>query len=125
MLWQIPQGHINGSTTLTGRDLTNTVTSFEDSATSYFFGDSFTASGGRLAHFSSNKAEDASVTVSGNTITWGEHMSLAADSGAMSVLFGAGLGISTRGSVTPAGGITDKDFWSDKATSYLSGASRD
>ena len=120
MLWQIPQGHVNGSTTLSGRDLTNGVANFEDSATSFFFGDTFTASGGRLTHFGANQANDPGVTVSGNTITWGEHMTLAADSGALSVLFGAGLGISTRGSVTPAGGTNDKNFWSDKAMGYLS-----
>ncbi len=130
MLWQIPQGHINGSTTLTGRDLPNSsadgcapnaICGFEDSATSYFFGDTFTATDGRLAHFGAN--HDPGVTVSGNTLTWTEHMTLAAESGALSVLFGAGLGVSTRGSVTPAGVITDGDFWKDKATAYLSGVS--
>lgn len=121
MLWQIPQGHINGSTDLPNRDLTNTIANFEDSATSYFFGDTFTASGGRLTHFGSNQAADPGVTVSGSTVTWGEHMTLAGQSGVLSVLFGAGLGISTRGSVTPAGGANDNNFWSDKATGYLSG----
>lgn len=130
MLWQIPQGHINGSTTLSGRDLPNAsadgcapnaICGFEDSAASYFFGDTFTATGGRLTHFGANQAGDAGVTVTGNTITWGQHMTKAADSGALSVLFGAGLGVSTRGSVTPAGGITDGNFWKDKATAYLSG----
>ena len=43
MLWQIPQGHVNGSATLPDRDLTDTDANFEDSATSYFFGDAFTA----------------------------------------------------------------------------------
>jgi hypothetical protein len=120
MLWQIPQGHINGSTTLSGRDLSNSFANFEDSAATYFFGDTFTATEGRLAHFSANQAGDLGVTVSGNTVTWGEHMTMATQAGAMSVLFGAGLGISTRGSVTPAGGITDFNYWSDKATAYLS-----
>ncbi|MCW1958861.1 MAG: hypothetical protein KIH64_010005, partial [Mycobacterium sp.] len=132
MLWQIPQGHINGSTTLTGRDLPNSsadgcapnaICGFEDSATSYFFGDTFTATGGRLTHFGANQARDAGVTVSGDTVNWGEHMTMAADYGALSVLFGAGLGVSTRGSVTPAGVITDGNFWKDKATAYLSGVS--
>ena len=121
MLWQIPQGHVNGSTTLPGRDLTNTNANYEDSATSYFFGDSFTATGGRLRHFGANLAGDPLVSVSGNTVTWGEHMTLARDSGALSVLFGAGLGISTRGSPTPAGDINDRKFWFDKATGYLRG----
>lgn len=124
MLWQIPQGHINGSVDLPNSDLTNTVANFEDSATSYFFGDTFTAPGGRLTHFGANQAADPGVTVNGNTVTWGEHMTLATESGALSVLFGAGLGISTRGSVTPAGGVNDHDFWSDKATGYLSQVGR-
>ncbi len=124
MLWQIPQGHINGSTTLPGRDLSNTVANFEDSATSYFFGDSFTATGGRLAHFSANQAGDQGVSVSGDTVTWGEHMTQAEQSGVMSVLFGAGLGLSTRGTPTPGGGINDHNFWFQKATGYLSSVSQ-
>lgn len=121
MLWQIPQGHINGSTTLSGRDLGNTDGNFEDSATSYFFGDTFTATGGRLDHFASNRAGDPLVSSSGSTVTWGEHMTLAGQSGVMSVLFGAGLGVSTRGTPTPGGAINDHNFWFDKATAYLSG----
>ena len=138
MLWQIPQGHINGSTTLTGRDLSNTSNAlgcpsgtpcgFEDSATSYFFGDTFTPTGpdaaGRFAHFEADLAKDAKVTTSGDTIIWGEHMTEAGQSGVMSVLFGAGLGSSTRGSPTPAGDVTDLKFWSDKATAYLTTAAR-
>ena len=129
MLWQIPQGHINGSTTITGRDLANISNNigcpsgqacgFEDSATSYFLGDTFTAADGRLDHFKSNQAGDSSVTVTGDTVTWGEHMTAAGQSGVMSVLFGAGLGPSTRGAPTPAGDVTDLKFWFDKATGYL------
>ena len=46
-------------------------------------------------------------------------MTDAGKSGAMSVLFGAGLGLSTRGTPTPGGAITDLNFWADKATAYL------
>lgn len=126
MLWQIPQGHINGSAA--GRDLTNTDAYYEDSATSFFFGDTFTPTGQyaaeRLKHFSADEAPDTSVTVTGGTIKWGEHMTLAGQSGALSVLFGAGLGLSTRGSPTPAGDTTDQKFWYDKATTYLTTAAR-
>ncbi len=125
MLWQIPQGHINGSTA--GRDLTNTDSYYEDSATTYFFGDTFTPAGqyaaGRFTLFSANQAGDPDVSSSGNTITWKEHMTDAGDAGALSVLFGAGLGLSTRGSPTPAGDVTDQNFWFDKATGYLTGVS--
>ena len=57
--------------------------------------------------------------MSGNTINWGEHMTAAQQAGVMSVLFGAGLGISTWGTPTPGGPINDQDFWMDKAASYL------
>ncbi|MFM8529592.1 MAG: hypothetical protein ACKOD2_07960, partial [Ilumatobacteraceae bacterium] len=133
MLWQIPQGHINGSTLITDRDLSNlsnnfvcptgTACGFEDSATSFFFGDTFaTDIAGRLKHFSEDKAADSRVSVTGNTIKWDEHMTLAGQYGVMSVLFGAGLGPSTRGGPTPAGDVTDLKFWSDKATQYLTRA---
>ena len=46
-------------------------------------------------------------------------MTAAGQSGVMSVLFGAGLGPSTRGAPTPAGDVTDLKFWFDKATGYL------
>ncbi len=117
MLWQIPQGHINGSTL--GMNLSDTNTQFEDSATDYFFGDTFTVTPSQAAFFGENYAGDPSIKVSGDTVTWGSHFELAAQSGVMSVLFGAGLGVSTRGSPTPAGGITDQGFWMDKATEYL------
>lgn len=117
MLWQIPQGHINGSTS--GGDLTNTDANYEDSATSYFFGDTFTPAAGGIAHFKMNLAKDPKITNSGDQITWDEHMSLAQSSNVMSVLFGAGLGISTRGTPTPAGGINDQNFWKNKAAGYL------
>lgn len=121
MLWQIPQGHINGSTKLAGTDLSNTLANFEDPATSYFFGDSLTATGGRLTHFSANQSGDTSVSVDGNTVTWGEHMTEAGQSGVMSVLFGAGLGISTRGTPIPGRPVNDHNFWYEKATGYLRG----
>ncbi len=119
MLWQIPQGHINGSTL--GMNLSDTDSQYEDSATDYFFGDTFTVSPSQAAFFGENNADDPSISVSpsGDTVTWGNHFGLAGQSGVMSVLFGAGLGVSTRGSPTPAGGITDQGFWVEKATAYL------
>ncbi|MFM1802099.1 MAG: hypothetical protein RJA81_1451, partial [Planctomycetota bacterium] len=117
MLWQIPQGHINGSTS--GGDLTNTDANYEDSATSYFFGDTFSPNAGGLSPFSENQAQDAALSVSGSEITWGEHISLAQSSNVLSVLFGAGLGISTRGTPTPAGDVNDNRIFAQKASGYL------
>ena len=117
MLWQIPQGHINGSAS--GGDLTNTDANYQDSATSYFFGDTFTPDSGGLATFSANQAGDTALSVSGSKVTWGEHMTLAQNSNVMSLLFGAGLGVSTRGTPTPAGGVNDNNFFTNKASAYL------
>ena len=85
-LWQLPVGHINGSTSSnpytggTFADQANTSQHYEDSAPSFFFGDSFNLSGSRLAYFSTNAGNDPKVTVSGNTVTWGSHMAEAAAS---------------------------------------------
>ncbi len=117
MLWQLPQGHINGSTS--GGDLANTIANFQDSATTYFFGDTFKPDAAGLDHFSENQAGDPALKVSGNQVTWGEHMTLAQSLNVMSVLSGAGLGISTRGTPTPGKAVNDNDFFTKKATGYL------
>lgn len=117
MLWQIPQGHNNGSTS--GGDLKNVAGNFQDSATTYFFGDTFKPESSGLGHFSENQASDSSVSLKNGLVTWGEHMTLAKDSNVMSVLFGAGLGVSTRGTPTPAGDVNDNNFFTSKATTYL------
>ena len=77
----------------------------------------FTATGGTFNHMSADLAGDPKVTTSGSTITWGEHMSDAANAGSdVSAVPGAGLGPSTRGTPTAGGGgITDQGFWADKA----------
>jgi len=78
ILWQIPVGHINNSLADNSYDengvfdpLTNTTRQYEDSAPTFFFGDTFTATGDRLDYFSSNEFGDDKLTVSGNTVTWG------------------------------------------------------
>lgn len=122
ILWQIPVGHINNSTTkspYTGgnfKELENKAGYYEDSATSYFFGDTFkSGNADRLKYFSQNEAKDPSLKVNGDTITWGSHMDLAKDSGIVSVLFGAGVGASTDAVGSPP---TDDYFWITKAQEY-------
>jgi len=122
VLWQLPVGHINGSTTTsayTGQAfpaLDNTATKGEDSTTTYFFGDTFDSGDDlRLNYFSNNKANDKKLSVSGNTITWGSHMQEAKDAGVIVALFGAGVGASTDGVGSPA---TDNFFWIQKAQTY-------
>lgn len=122
ILWQIPVGHINGSESISPYDnekfaeLENKPGYYEDSATTYFFGDTFKAGNeNRLKYFSKNEANDPKLKVQGDTITWGDHMEEARDSGIVSVLFGAGVGASTDAVGSPP---TDDYFWITKAQHY-------
>ena len=122
ILWQIPVGHINGSTEISPYDnepfaeLTNEAGSYEDSATSYFFGDTFKAGNdNRLKYFSKNESNDPKIKVQGDTITWESHISDAMEAGITSILFGAGVGASTDAVGSPP---TDDYFWITKAQHY-------
>ncbi|HMV49899.1 MAG TPA: cellulose binding domain-containing protein [Blastocatellia bacterium] len=114
ILWQLPVGHINSSlatnpysATGTFPDLPNNLRKSEDSAPVYFFGDRFNTTGARFTHFSANGGNDPKLKVSGNTITWGDHMSEAAASGVIMAMFGAGVGAGT----TNIGGPPSDDYW--------------
>ncbi|WP_028862674.1 Ig-like domain-containing protein [Psychromonas aquimarina] len=122
ILWQLPVGHINGSTSVsayTGQAfpiLDNSDTKGEDSTTSYFFGDTFESGDSlRLPYFSRNNTNDSKLSVSGTQITWGSHMQEVRDAGVIAALFGAGVGASTDGVGSPA---TDSYFWIQKVQSY-------
>jgi len=106
VLWQLPVGHINKSTAISVRtkkrfpDLADTTNKYEDSSTTFFLGDKFDASGSgatRLNYFSQNQALDPTLQVSGNLVTWGRHLEILPQYGVISAMFGAGIGISTRG----------------------------
>ena len=123
ILWQIPVGHINSSQEANpyngGKfaDLTNKVGNYEDSAPTYFFGDTFTpGKGNRADYFATNEWNDSKVTVSGDNITWGSHMEEARDAGVVSILFGAGVNGSTDAVGSPA---SDNYWWITKAQRYL------
>jgi hypothetical protein len=131
VLWQIPVGRINTTGTPSpteynpsGRfpDLDNTSQRFEDSASSYFFGDTFTTSGARLTYFARNDSGDPLISVRGSTVTWGSHMRAAADAGVVAILFGAGVGIATRGVPQPSGPLTDQPtdgyYWITRVQGY-------
>jgi hypothetical protein len=134
VLWQVPVGHINGSKQTSpteynssGRfpDFPNSVQQCEDSASTYLFGDSFTATGNRLAYFSRNDWHDPKVTVSGNTVTWGSHFAEAANAGVVAILMGAGVGTATRGvpqpgNLTnfPVSAPTDNYYWITRVQQY-------
>ncbi len=124
MPWQIPQGHVN--TTQTSNPypgynnvfppLPNTSTKYEDSAPTFFLGDSFQpGSSTRLTYFSTNQGGDPKITVSGSTVTWASHMQEAKNSGIIGIMFGPGVGASTDGVGTPP---SDDYWWITKVQKY-------
>jgi hypothetical protein len=123
VLWQIPVGHLNASKA--GFPALDDVTAgqYEDSASTFFYGDTFTSSGNDLAFFSANPAGDPKVSVSGGTVTWGSHLPEAAAAGVVAIMFGAGTGTGTEG-VPEVPGIsatapTDFGYWAARTQQYL------
>jgi hypothetical protein len=124
VLWQIPVGHINASQFAAPAGglfpaLVNDSTHYEDSAPTFFLGDTFVpGSAPRLKYFGAgdegSDPQDSS-TVSGGKVTWPSAMSLAESYGVSCVLFGAGVGDSTQGVGTPP---TDGGWWITKAQTY-------
>ncbi len=122
VLWQLPVGHINGTTTTSAysgqvfTDLPNTDTKYEDSSSDFFLGDSFVAGSAlRQNYFAQNLYNDARIGISGNTITWQDHMAATKAAGVISVLFGAGVNSSTDGVGSPP---SDDYFWIQKVQAY-------
>ncbi|MBK1812110.1 hypothetical protein JHL18_15920 [Clostridium sp. YIM B02505] len=123
ILWQLPVGRINSTLEANPynggsfADLTDAIGSYEDSASTYFFGDSFKpGAGNRATYFGKSDAKDPKITISGDTVTWGAHMQEAKDAGIISLLFGAGVGPSTHATGSPA---PDGYWWITKAQRYL------
>ena len=122
-LWQIPVGHINGSQAPnpydpSGKftDLPNTVGKFEDSAGTFFLGDTFIENDPkRLEYFSRNQSKDPGLSVDGNKVTWAPHIQQAKEAGINTILFGAGVGISTDGVGSPP---TDGNWWISQVQEY-------
>lgn len=128
-LWQIPVGHVNGSAYNVGGqpvpDLPNVDKAWEDSATSFFFGDVFTgASAGRdpaasKLFFSAKDDPNSRVSTDAQgRVVWDSHMQVARDSGVESIMFGPGLANSTQGGGYQ-GAARDGYFWAAKVAEYL------
>jgi hypothetical protein len=122
VLWQLPVGHINGSSRTNARTgaafatLANTFQHYEDSAATFFLGDTLTESSSRrAAYFAQNRAADPGLAVSGQAITWAEHVSSLPAHGIIAALFGAGVGDSTDGLGQPP---TDDWFWIQAVQDY-------
>ncbi|BFM43053.1 hypothetical protein CFS9_16940 [Flavobacterium sp. CFS9] len=128
VLWQIPVGHINGSETINERTagpfqiLNNTSQHYEDSATTFFFGDTvnFSNDALRYNYFSQNKHADPKLLVNPTTkkVTFGNHFAEVKNSGTKLVLMGAGVGASTDGIGNPGTTLTDDHFWIQKLQDY-------
>jgi hypothetical protein len=133
VLWQIPVGHLNSTKTAsptywnasgTFPDLDDvSPNQDEDSAATFFYGDSFTSSGNNLSFYSSNPGADPKITTSGSTVTWGSHLPEAASAGVVAILFGAGTGTGTYGVPEMVGANqthpADFDYWVTRTQSYL------
>lgn len=122
VLWQLPVGHINGSSRVSARTgaafapLANTSQHYEDSATTFFFGDTISEpSSLRAAYFAQNRAADPGLTLSAQSLVWGEHLGVLPSHGIIAALFGAGVGDSTDGLGQPP---TDDWFWIQAAQEY-------
>lgn len=132
VLWQIPVGHLNSTLTsspsywnASGKfsDLDDvTSEEDEDSASTFYFGDSFTSSGNDLAFYSENPGGDPLVSSSGSTVSWGSHIPVAAADGVVAILFGAGTGTGTYGVPEMVGSDQsapgDFDYWVTRMQSY-------
>ena len=124
VLWQIPVGHVNNSQTEDPYDgglfdpLDNSVTHYEDSAPTFFLGDTFKpGTTTRFHYFKENKGNDSKVIDNGtDTVTWESHMEEAKAKGVISVLFGAGVNSSTDGVGSPP---TDDYWWITKVQDYF------
>lgn len=122
VLWQLPVGHVNASQLTspyaaggTFAHLDNAVTRYEDSAPTFFLGDTFVATGARKTWFSRNEGGAPGIAVDGDRITWPSRMRQARDAGVAMVLFGAGVGASTDGVGSPP---TDDWWWITRVQDY-------
>ena len=128
ILWQVPVGHINGSQTknaYTGTSfetLSNTLKRYEDSASTFFFGDvvDFSNDNVRFSYFGQNKHADPKLIVDAATkkITFGNHFQEVKQCGSHLVLMGAGVGDSTDGIGKFGETLTDDHYWIQKLQDY-------
>lgn len=128
ILWQIPVGHINGTTTTNEytstnfQSLNNTSKHYEDSASTFFFGDTvdFSSDNARFSYFSNNVHNDSKLSINAATkqITFGNHIQEVANNGTRLILMGAGVGDSTDGIGALGTTLTDDHFWIQKLQDY-------
>ncbi len=130
ILWQLPVGHVENTSEVPASGgafpvLNNQACAGEDSAPTFFFGDTFNPSTpAREAWFTTNLSGDPSI-VAGESgeVLWGSHISEAHANGAIMALFGAGVGSSTHNipnsSCTDPPFATDGGWWMQKTQRYF------
>lgn len=117
MLWQMPVGHINTSSS--GHILDGSPGHGQDSSASWFMGDTFQPPDNDSSHWRSNRWNDSSLSTNGQTITWKSHLSSLASHGISTIMFGAGVGISTTNLASPLNPqATDGGFLNTKIQQY-------
>jgi len=137
IIWQANMGHIN-ATNSTNPDggpytpLSNAASSgsYEDSSSTFWFGDTFTVdSPQRLAYFSQNlwaqvdPDRSGDVSVSGSTITWKPALLRLQGLNILGLMCGAGVGMAGSTVATAQGSAVSCDdlWWINKAQRYYSG----
>ena len=118
-LWQLPVGRINSSQAQnpysadgTFADLDNTTNKYEDSTASFFFGDTFLpGTDVRTSYFAANASTDSGTVHSGPSITWAAHIQAAKDAGVFNLMFGDGVGMSTKARPVTAGAAAPDGWW--------------
>lgn len=130
-LWQLPVGHVNGSTGTnpwTGAGWAtlsnNTSRHYEDSGPPYFLGDTFSAVNSVFpsSYYLTNAAADPKVSGGATSVTWGSHLAEAKAAGIVTLMFGAGVGDSTDNVGLGGQALTDDHWWLVKAGRYLRGS---
>lgn len=121
-LWQLPVGHLNQSQEQNPYggglfpELPNVSGKYEDSAPTFFFGDTFKPGlGNRFNYFKRNESNDSKIKVNGDLVTYESHIEEAKQSGVTTLLFGAGVGMSTDCVGSPP---ADNYWWITKAQRY-------
>ncbi len=118
-LWQLPVGRINHSKAVNPyaadgsfTDLDNTTNKYEDSTASYFFGDAFVpGSAARTGYFAANASTDPATANTAGTLSWGAHIQAAKDAGVFNLMFGDGVGMSTRARPVSKGQPAPDGWW--------------
>ena len=96
-------------------DLGDTAQMFEDSASDFFFGDTFLPGvGNRLTYFGVSDPL-LSVAVEGDAVTWPTAMGLSASHGVRLILFGPHTAASTDGTSNPP---SDSGWWITALQNY-------